>query len=291
MRTLPSAIGPRDTGAVGAGDDGGTVSRRAVLLGTAGLGGVAVLGAAAYAIGPDRIRGRLGLLPDPWIPDAPQGQVRLETVRSDARGRDVQLFTAVPYGHGDGAGLPVVVVLHGASATAADFEAFGLARFLTRSAQDGAAPFVLVGADGGAQRWVARGTDDPGAMVTDELPGWAATRGFDADRLALWGWSMGGYGALRIAETTPGFARAVAAFSPAIATGDAVFAGAAAVAHTPLGVWCGEDDSFFPAVSEFVDALPTPPEVASFGAGGHTRNYWNDHTLAAFDFLASHLSS
>jgi len=32
--------------------------------------------------------------------------------------------------------------------------------------------------------------------------------------LAAWGWSMGGYGALLLAQTFPGFVRSVAAFSP-----------------------------------------------------------------------------
>ena len=67
-----------------------------------------------------------------------------------ARGQTVDLFTAVPAGYGDGAGLPVVVILHGASATAKDFQPFGLARFLTQAVRDGAEPFVLAGADGGS---------------------------------------------------------------------------------------------------------------------------------------------
>ena len=82
----------------------------------------------------------------------------------------------------------------------------------------------------------ARGRD------VDELPRWAAERGFDAGRLAGWGWSMGGFGVLHIAEVKPGFLRGAAAFSPAVTPGDGVFASIGALAGTPLGVWCGRDD-------------------------------------------------
>jgi pimeloyl-ACP methyl ester carboxylesterase len=269
------------------------LSRRRLLTGIAGLGGIAALGGAGYAVMPDSLRIRLGWGPDPYIPDALEGQVHLETVGSQARGHDVNLFTAVPHGFGDGAGLPVVVVLHGASATASDFEPFGLARFLTTAVEAGTEPFVLAGADGGAQSWEPdRATgDDPRRMVIEERPGWLDDRGYDAGRRALWGWSMGGYGALRIAELDPGWARAVAAFSPAVGIGDAVFDAVAALAPTPLAVWCGTEDALYSSVRALVDSLPRRPEIVSYGDGGHTRVFWNDQTLEAFDFLGRHLQT
>lgn len=268
------------------------LTRRRLLTAGAGVGGLAVLGAAAWTVAPARLKNRLGLGADPYIPDAPDGRVTLETVHSDARGKDVGLFTAVPAGYGTGAGLPVVVVLHGASATTADYQRFGLGRFLTQAVRDGAEPFVLVGADGGVLRWEPdpAGGDDPRAMVVDELPRWVAERGFDAERRALWGWSMGGYGSLRIAELHPDHASAVAVFSPAIGVDDAVFTDVARLAGQPLAVWCGTDDGFYPAVQQLVTALPSPPAIASFGPGGHTRVYWNDQTLQAFSFLAGQLA-
>ena len=268
----------------------GAVSRRTLLLG-AGAGGAAVLGGAGYVLMPDRLRNRLPWTEDPYIPDAAEGVVRLESVRSEARGRDVDLFTAVPAGHGDGAGLPVVVVLHGASATASDFQPFGLGRFLTAAVEGGAPPFVLAGADGGVLRWEPdpNSADDPQRMVLTEMPQWLAERGFDADRRALWGWSMGGYGCLRTAEAQPGWARAVAAFSPALSQDEAVVDDADLLAGLPLGLWCGTEDSYYPAVMAFEAALPQPPDIASYSEGGHTRYYWNDHTLDAFEFLAARL--
>ncbi|MGI8434294.1 MAG: alpha/beta hydrolase [Nocardioidaceae bacterium] len=272
----------------------GAVTRRGLLLGGVGLGVAAGAGAVGWTSLPQRCKVRLGVesAEDAFIPAAAEGQVRLETVRSAARGgKDVQLFTAVPAGHGDGAGLPVVVVLHGASATAADFQEIGLGHFLTAAVQAGAPPFVLAGADGGVLRWEPDPTsdDDPQAMVVDEVPGWLTERGFDASRRALWGWSMGGYGVLRVAELYPAWCNAVAVFSPAIGAGDSVFTDEDRLGELPLGLWCGTDDGFYPAVSDFVEALPTPPQVASFTAGAHTRTFWNDHTLEAFGYLSSHL--
>ena len=40
--------------------------------------------------------------PEAVIPNAPEGQIHLDTVHSKARGQDVSLFTAVPAGYGAG---------------------------------------------------------------------------------------------------------------------------------------------------------------------------------------------
>jgi len=149
-----------------------------------------------------------------------------------------------------------VGILHGTSGSAAAFRDFGFARFLTTAVEQGAPPFVLAGTDDGPEGWVSDGTADPQTMVLDEMPGWLSERGFDADRRALWGWSRGGLDAL---------------------------------AALPLGLWCGAEDPFVDAVRELVAALPVEPEVLTFAEGGHTRLFWNDHTLDAFSWLAGKL--
>ena len=128
------------------------LSRRQLLTGGAGVAGVGRARPRGLQLAPDRYKQRLGLLPDPYIPDAHNGRVRLQRMRSEAMGGELDLFTAVPAGHGAGAGLPVVVVMHGSSASAADFRGFGLGRFLTRAVQRGAPPFVLAGTDDGPER-------------------------------------------------------------------------------------------------------------------------------------------
>jgi pimeloyl-ACP methyl ester carboxylesterase len=268
------------------------VSRRGLLIGAASAGTLAAVGGVGYAMAPRRWKQRLGLTAEDWyVPDAPKGKVRLEAVTSQARGTDVDLFTAVPDGYGDGAGLPVVIVLHGGTGRPHDYERFGFPQFVTQSVLDGNDPFVLAGADGDLLRWEPSGSDDPQAMVVEEMPRWLADRGFDADRRALWGWSMGGYGVLRLAESYPNFARAVAAFSPALSPDDSVNADADALVNLPLAIWCGTEDMFYDADRAFVAALPHEPEIVSYSPGRHTRYFWNDHTRDAFTFLASHLTS
>jgi len=263
------------------------IPRRAFLVG----GAAAVLGAggllAAGVIPVGSPAGSDG--PGP-IPDAPAGDERVEQRHSEVRGRDVDFYTAVPADHGDGRGLPVCLILHGASATAADYPRFGFGRFLTDAVRRGAAPFVLAGATGSPRGWEAVNGDDPMRMVLEELPQWCAERGLDVARRSAWGWSLGGYGVLRLAEVKPGFVRAAAAFSPAVSSGDRVFGDVASLKGTAVGLWCGREDSFYPSVRRLEQALPEPPKAGSYGPGHHTRAYWNRITPAAFDFLASTLT-
>ncbi len=251
-----------------------------------------MLAVGVVAAGAGPLRHKLfpgdGEMPGP-VPDAAVGDERVERRRSDARGRAVDFYTAVPAGHGDGRGLPVCVILHGASATAADYPGFGFGRFLTDAVVRGAAPFVLAGADGGPSGWEGSGSDNPARMVHDELPRWCAERGFDPERLVAWGWSAGGYGVLRLGETYPGFLRAIAAFSPAVSPGDRVFEASGVLRGTRIGLWCGRQDPLYDNVVRLSEALPEPPQAGGYADGRHTRRYWNRVTPAAFDFLAAAL--
>lgn len=265
------------------------ISRRALLGGASGLAAVAMTGGTILA-GRDEDRG-----PDGVIPPDPPGEEGVETLYSAARGRKVGFYTAVPAGHGDGRGLPVCLVLHGASATPDDFARLGLGRFLTAAVAAGTPPFVLAGATGDRLGWRAEGSDNPQRMVREELPRWCADRGFDVGRLAAWGWSMGGYGVLLLAETHPGWLRAVAAFSPAVRSDDDVVADAPRLRGTPLGLWCGRSDDFYDDVRALERELAEPPAAGGtasggYDRGGHTRGYWNRITPAAFAFLGSALT-
>ena len=259
------------------------MKRRTLLTGVT----VAAAGVAVAAGGYTRLRGTDELV----VPDAPLGDERLEQRESRARGRTVDFYTAVPAGHGDGRGLPVCLVLHGASKTAADFPALGLGRFVTDSVRRGNAPFVLAGATGGRLSWRSWDDDDPQRMVHEEVPAWCAARDFDTTRMAAWGWSMGGSGALLLAQTFPSFVRSVAAFSPAVRRGDEVFAGVDRLGATPVGLWCGRGDNLYDNVRDLESALPAKPAAGDFGDGNHNFNYWSTAIPAAFDFLATTLSS
>ncbi len=253
------------------------VSRRALLL--AGAGGLVAVGVGAAAIAADvlplpaRVRrvfadkGPAGV-----IPDVPQ-HVRLDQRDSAARGQTVGFYTAVPDGYGDGSGLPVCLVLHGASATTADYEAFGLGRFLTAAVRAGAPPFVLVGADGGRTFWEGDGAgDDPQAMLHDELPAWCDELRFDSSRIAAYGWSMGGHGALAAAERHPGWLQGVSALSPAVAPGDAVFTGVERLDGSRTALWCGTADALYDNVVALAAAIPGGPAIADvLPRGAHPR--------------------
>lgn len=265
------------------------LTRRRILTATAGAAGVAALGLAGWEVAPYDLKVALGVTPDPFIPSAAEGEVRLDRLDSTAMGTAVDLFTAVPAGHGDGAGLPVVVVLHGSSARARDLRGFGLGRFLTAAVEAGAPPFVLAGTDDGPDGWVPSGSVDPRAMLTEELPGWLTDRGFDARRRSVWGWSRGGYGALRLVLEHPDFARAAALFSPALSAQDPALDDLGPLDRLPVGLWCGNRDPFIVGTRALAEGLPTPPEVLTVADGGHTRVFWNAHTLDALGWLAGKL--
>lgn len=270
--------------------------RRAVLLGAV----AALAGAGSLAASSDRVQRALPGQDRPprdpaqGVPDAPEGVVRLEQRWSPARHREVGLWSAVPAGLGDGRGLPVCLLLHGASATTADFSRFGYGRFLSQAVAAGVPPFVLLGADGGRTLWLGDGpgsADDPQRMLAEELPGWAAERGFDGTRLAALGWSMGGAGALRAQQLRPGEHRATAALSPAVRDGDAVLQDAARLDPAATGLWCGEQDALFPAVQRLAGSLSGPPAVQAWAPGRHTRVYWNSVTPQALAFVGAQLSA
>jgi hypothetical protein len=271
------------------------LSRRGFIVGGAAVVGTAAAGGAAVASGvvhvPDRVRRLLDDEgPDGVIPDAPQGRVSLTTRHSAARGRDVGFWTAVPDGHGAGAGLPVCLILHGASASTASYTKFGFAKFLTAAVRAGAPPFVLAGADGALTYWKASGTDDPQRMLHEEIPSWCTDQGFDATRVAAYGWSMGGFGSLYTAEHYPGWLRGVAALSPAIGTTDEIFTDVAKLQGPQIALWCGDSDPLQPAVKELARRIDGGPAIAAWDKGAHRRVYWNRVTPAAFAFVGHALA-
>ncbi|PVU82847.1 esterase [Cellulomonas sp. WB94] len=285
---------------------GAPLSRRAVLTGAAVLVGVGALGAAGVATGvvpgSAGIRRRLGLDgPDGVVPDVVAGTVTTRSVESAARGTRVSLGTMTPAGV-DAAGLPVLLALHGRGANAQTLVDLGLPEFLTAAVQAGASPFAIAAVDGGDRYWHAVGSDDPQAMLRDEVPAWLADAGLGPVFGAL-GISMGAFGALlwaRLAATPP---TAVVAISPALfpTWGDAkvrdVFVDEAdwaeseplrhldAIDGSTLGVWCGTEDPFVSAARELADG--TGAAAAHFDPGAHTEGYWRRVLPDALAFAAA----
>ncbi|HVC71450.1 MAG TPA: alpha/beta hydrolase-fold protein [Acidimicrobiales bacterium] len=232
---------------------------------------------------------------------------------SQARRRTVGYTIAYPPGHGPGSNLPLVVALHGFGANHGDvLSGMSLAQALALRV-DGAPlrPMALVAADGGGGYWHAHRGDDPMAMVVEELIPRCRERGLGLapQPIGIMGVSMGGYGALLMAEKHPELFVAVAAISPAVWTsyGEARGANAGAyssasdfaandvVSHaqalhrTPVRVASGLSDPFHPGVVALVKVL-APGAVIDLSPGCHSGPFFRSQEPASFSFLSRHLA-
>jgi S-formylglutathione hydrolase FrmB len=174
------------------------------------------------------------------------------------------------------------------------------------------APMAMVTVDGGDGYWNPHPGENPMAMVTGELIPRCRRLGLGRppQRIGTMGISMGGYGALLLAEKHPHLIAAVAAISPAIWTSyaqareanagayasAAAFAAndaithAAALAHLPVRVASGYDDPFSPGVHALARAL-LARAVVDFGKGCHTSPFFAKQQPPSLAFLARHLVS
>lgn len=242
-------------------------------------------------------------VPEPARPSAPRDPVTVQRMRSAARGTDVDLVLITPEGV-PAAGLPVCLALHGRGARARTFLSLGVPALLTAAVRAGTPPFAVAAIDGD-HYWVnVGGDDDPQRMLTDEVPGWLAGRDL-RPASAVFGISMGGFGALRLARAHPDL-KAVATASAALfvswpdARGRKVFADEAnwraeePLLHTAdlhpanLGVWCGESDPFRGADRRLVQAVS--PGVSRFSPGGHDDDYWRGVLPEILKFVGQRLS-
>ncbi|WP_354643583.1 alpha/beta hydrolase [Kitasatospora camelliae] len=280
------------------------LGRRRLLqaLAVVGVGGVAVGGAVVEDVlpGGSRLRRAVGMTgPDGTVPAVTPGPVRTTTVASAARGREVRMSVISPPG-GGGGDLPVCLVLHGRGGSAQGMLDLGLPRFLAAAAGAGVPAFRMVAVDGGDATYWHRRTpgDDPMAMLLDELPVWLGKEGLPEPTLAL-GISMGGSGVLRYARTRPGGLAGAALLSPALfrswpdaRTVDGFADEADWREHEPLlhldrplprrlGVWCGTEDPFCPAVRE----LTGRATESHLPRGAHTDGFWRRVLPEALAFL------
>ena len=252
-------------------------------------------------------------VPDPPVPHGTPGPSLSGAFRSAARRRTVGYTIAYPPGHRPGDELPLVVMLHGYGANHVGALA-GMSPAQALALRPGGrpmAPMALVTVDGGNGYWNPHPGDDPMAMVTGELIPRCRRLGLGRAPLsvALMGISMGGYGALLLAERYPRLFAAAAAISPAIwtsypqaraanpgayasaaafAAGDAV-THAAAFGRRPVRVASGYADPFYPGVRALARALPAGA-VVSFGPGCHDDSFFAAQQPPSLAFLAAHLA-
>ena len=180
-------------------------TRRTVLLGglgvlaaAAGLGGVE----AGVLPGRDRLDQVTDRLPA-GVPPIDPGRLVSGSFVSQARHARTSWSVAYPPGHAQ-ARLPVLISLHGRGGSHRDSFAGGLSlhlhRFLADAVHRGSAPFAIASVDGGDHEyWHPRRGADPAGMVIEEFLPLLSRRGLDTAQIGLFGWSMGGYGALYLA--------------------------------------------------------------------------------------------
>lgn len=304
------------------------LSRRALL---GGIGGVAVIGGAAALVQTDVLPGRVRawrqierVLPD-GVPPSPEpggptaGTGSVSGAASVERGAFFSVarngvragwVLITPGGGAVRPGLPVVVALHGHGADETMLLGLRAPELLTAAIAAGVPPFAVASVAGGNGYWHPRhdGTDSA-ATVLDEFLPMLARRGLrTTSGLGLLGWSMGGYGALRLAGLLgPSRVAAVVACSPALwrspgesapgAFDDAedfrredVFAARTAIARVPLRVDCGLGDPFLAAARAFVAGVTPRPE-GGFQPGGHDGDYWRRRLPDQLAFLGRHLAT
>lgn len=260
----------------------------------------------------DRIDGACSV-PVPPLAYSPLGPSFSGTFSSRSRRRRVGYTVAYPPGHRPGDELPLVVMLHGFGGNHTDALA-GMSPAQAVALQAGGtalAPLAMVTVDGGGGYWNPHPGDDPMGMVITELIPRCQRRGLGRppQPIGVMGISMGGYGALLLAEKYPRLIAAAAAISPAIWTSYAqahaanpgayasaaafdandAITHAAALAGTPVRVASGYDDPFYPGVQALAQALP-PGAVVDFAPGCHTGPFFLQQQPPSLAFLASHLT-
>ncbi|UOX89893.1 alpha/beta hydrolase-fold protein [Amycolatopsis sp. FBCC-B4732] len=270
------------------------LSRRTLLAGSA-LALLAGCSPSAPPPGPAAV-------PVPTRPSVLRDPVTVQRMRSNARGTDVDLVLITPAGV-PASGLPVCLALHGRGAQARTFLSLGVPDLLTAAVRAGTPPFAIAAVDGD-HYWVDVGEgDDPQRMLTEEVPAWLTGRDL-LPASAVFGISMGGFGALRFARDHPDL-KAVATASAALfvdwpdARSRKVFSGEdnwraeEPLLHTAdlrapaLGVWCGESDPFLGADRKLVKAVS--PAVSNFSPGGHKDEYWRGILPDVLDFVGQRL--
>jgi S-formylglutathione hydrolase FrmB len=272
--------------------------RQALAAGAAGVAGVVAGGTGLVKAGALPGRERVGRLlgacdlGDPPPTTTAPGPLRFASFPSRQRGLAVGYGVAWPPGSGPGDRLPVCLLLHAASGDErAPFDRLRLHHHLAQATGPGAVrPFALASADGRGSGWAPAPGDDPFAMLLDELLPLLSGLGLRTDpgQVGVLGWSMGGGGALRLAEAHPERLAAVVATSPAVAPSGPEVRDAGRLAGLPVKVDCGANDAFAGATRALADALPTATVAVTKGC--HDFSFWQHQAPAQLRFLAASLS-
>jgi enterochelin esterase-like enzyme len=267
-----------------------TLTRRAVLLGGLGSLGLVLAGCG---------------LPD-GVPDVDTGPMITGTFHSLLRHQDVGYAISYPPGSKSGDGMPVLVTLHGRGGdhTTAFSRSLHMDKFQAQATNSGARRFAIASVDGGDHEyWHPRNDGNPAGMIVHEFVPLLGDRGLDVRRIALLGWSMGGYGALYLASRMGRHkVCAMVAESPAIwhhswqsvegAFDDAadwqqatIWGQQRALRGIALRIDCGASDGFAPVTRDLRASLQPRP-AGGIEPGGHDSSYWRSQAPAQLRWVA-----
>jgi S-formylglutathione hydrolase FrmB len=304
----------------------GWTRRRVLHAGLGGLAAVAAAGATgagalelvAHGVLPgrqelDRLDGACSAGGPPLVYGAP-GPTVSGSFYSHARRREVGYSIAYPPGHRPGSGLALIVALHASGANHQRVLS-GLTQAQALALRVNGRPLppvAMAAADGGHGYWNPHPGDDPMGMVIDEFIPLCQRAGLGRGhrKIATFGISMGGYGAILLAEKFPQLIGALAAIGPAVWTSypqaravnpgayasAEAFAAADAVTHAPalatvaVRVACGLSDPFCPGVRSLARALPRGAAVDISG-GCHSFPFFASQEPPSLEFLARHLTA
>ncbi|CAN5306963.1 alpha/beta hydrolase-fold protein [soil metagenome] len=210
--------------------------------------------------------------------------------------------------------LRVVLALHGMGGSTDDLLGpdwdlpGGLARAVAGA---GVEPFAIATVSGGTSFWHARPWgEDAGAMVLEEfLPMLLSRPDVAPGKIGMLGWSMGGYGVLRLAGVLgPNKVAAVVASSPGLYTDPklahpegfvdaaeyerfSIMDDQADLTGIPLRIDIGTEDPFYDATRAYVDGFPPDADLtAQYGEGGHELDFTQRVLPAQLAFLGEHLA-
>ncbi|HVW80327.1 MAG TPA: alpha/beta hydrolase-fold protein [Mycobacteriales bacterium] len=293
-------------------DDAGRISRRALLVGAAGA--VVVLGGGAagadYEIDQHPTwRAKLfGCGSEPALPSRGSYTVHTGAIESKAMGRSMPYSVAMTASNDLGQ-QPLVLALPGEGASSSQIpDAVGLPNYANAIGLFGC---IVSPGDVGSSYYHPRndGTDMLTFLLDELVPhieralpvgGSRATR-------ALYGLSMGGYGALLLAQRRPDMFCAAAVASPAVfPTYQAAITGhpgtfdsesdwqrygvwdqRSAIGSVPIRIDCGDADPFAATARHLLDDIPGA--VGSIGSGCHDIAFWRKTAAQDLAFLKSHL--
>ena len=303
---------------------GHPVSRRVLLsngLRAGAIGGLGVAGLAACATDrPVEIQNQRAEVPqgDDELPSrssipSADGPPILTGSFNSARMGGRPTRWAVTRPNGATGTLPVVVVLHAFNTNERTIfdEPLAIGRGLQAYVDAGNPPFAIAAVDGARNYWHPRvdGTDGSAMVIDEFLPMLSSDPALNlsTDRIGLFGWSMGGYGALRLGSIL-GAPRvtSIAVSSPALWADPRNFAPRAfdnivdyqknslfgaqdSFRRIPLMIAIGTSDQFFTYTRQWVAGLH-PPAVFATGPGGHTDSYWRGVLPDQIEFLGRSLT-